>query len=88
MTIHGFKGVEVLLVKTAGKYCYGDSITLADFTLVPGVFNARRFGVDMTLFPTISRIDATLTVFKAAHFLQPETPEELAAPEVDSSCRH
>ncbi|KAG0324598.1 Glutathione S-transferase zeta-1 [Podila horticola] len=81
MTIHGFTGVEALLAKTAGKYCYGDSITLADLTLVPGVFNARRFRVDMALFPIISRIDATLAdhpAFKAAHpYVQPDTPEKL-----------
>ncbi|KAF9308390.1 Glutathione S-transferase zeta-1 [Podila horticola] len=81
MTIHGFTGVEALLAKTAGKYCYGDSITLADLTLVPGVFNARRFRVDMALFPIISRIDATLVdhpAFKAAHpYVQPDTPEKL-----------
>lgn len=41
----GFKGVEAKLAKSAGKYCVGDSITIADCFLVPQVYNARRFNV-------------------------------------------
>ncbi|KAG0335594.1 Glutathione S-transferase zeta-1, partial [Podila humilis] len=66
----GFKAVEAMLQKTAGKYCYGDSITLADITLVPQLYNGVRFGVDLTPFPTINRINAALSeldAFKAAH---------------------
>ncbi|KAF9157681.1 Glutathione S-transferase zeta-1 [Actinomortierella ambigua] len=81
MTSHGFKGIETLLAKTAGKYCYGDSITLADLALVPQVYNAARFNVDMTPYPIISRVNAALLehpAFKAAHpHAQPDTPEEL-----------
>jgi maleylacetoacetate isomerase len=35
--------VEKILASTAGKYCVGDEITLADCCLIPQVFNARRF---------------------------------------------
>lgn len=38
----GFKAVEKLLSASAGKYCVGDEITLADCCLIPQVFNARR----------------------------------------------
>lgn len=38
----GFRAVEKLLSTSAGKYCVGDEITLADCCLVPQVFNARR----------------------------------------------
>lgn len=40
----GFRAVEKLLSGSAGKYCVGDEITLADCCLVPQVFNARRWG--------------------------------------------
>ncbi|KAG0354637.1 Glutathione S-transferase zeta-1 [Podila minutissima] len=66
----GFKAVEAMLEKTAGTYSFGDSITMADLALVPQVYNGVRFGVDMTAFPIISRINATLgeiDAFKAAH---------------------
>jgi len=42
---NGFDGVEAKLAKSAGKYCVGDELTIADAFLVPQVYNARRFKV-------------------------------------------
>lgn len=55
----GFRAVEALLAdnSSTGLYCDGDSPTLADICLVPQVYNARRFNVDMSDFPTIARIE-------------------------------
>jgi maleylpyruvate isomerase len=39
-----------------GAFCYGDTPTIADACLVPQVFNAQRFKIDVTRFPTIQRI--------------------------------
>jgi maleylpyruvate isomerase len=53
-----------------GRFCHGDTPTLADCFLVPQVFNAVRFNVDMTPYPTIMRIDAAcqeMPAFAAAH---------------------
>ena len=53
-----------------GVFCHGDAPTLADCCLVPQVFNAQRFDVDMTPYPTVMRIDAAcaaLPAFAAAH---------------------
>lgn len=33
----GFQGLEKMVAKTAGKYCVGDEVTLADMCLVPQV---------------------------------------------------
>jgi maleylacetoacetate isomerase/maleylpyruvate isomerase len=52
----GFNAFEKQLEKYAGRYSFGDSITIADLCLVPQVYNANRFGVDMTPFPHISRV--------------------------------
>lgn len=54
----GFETLEARLAGDArtGKLCFGDSPTLADVCLVPQVFNAQRFKVDTTRFPTIQRI--------------------------------
>ncbi|XP_020628111.1 maleylacetoacetate isomerase-like [Orbicella faveolata] len=77
----GFHNLEKILLNTSGKYCVGDQISMADLCLVPQVFNANRFKVDMSQFPTISRIHEDLTkleAFKAAHpFKQPDCPEEM-----------
>ncbi|MYM93073.1 maleylacetoacetate isomerase [Duganella vulcania] len=53
-----------------GRYCHGDTPTLADCCLVPQVFSAQRFGVDMTPYPTVMRIHAAcneLPAFQQAH---------------------
>jgi maleylpyruvate isomerase len=56
----GFEAIETLLTTTAGtgRYCQGEMPGFADICLVPQVFNAGRFDVDMTPYPTIARIDA------------------------------
>jgi len=78
----GFRAVEKLLSSTAGKYCVGDELTLADCCLVPQVFNARRYGVDLRPYPIILRIDRDLEnhpAFQAAHpSNQPDCPPEAA----------
>lgn len=67
---NGFQALEKILEKSAGTYCVGDEITMADLYIPPQVYNAGRFGVDMSQYPIIARIDATvakLPAFKAAH---------------------
>lgn len=52
-------GLEVLerrLVTRAGKYAYGYDITLADVCLIPQVYNAFRFDVDVQKFPIIQKV--------------------------------
>ncbi len=52
----GFMALETKLKETAGQFCYGDQISLADISLVPQVYNAKRFLLDMSAFPIITRI--------------------------------
>jgi len=52
----GFKAVEKRLTACAGEYAFGDSISLADICIVPQVYNASRFGVDMAQFPIINKV--------------------------------
>jgi len=66
----GFDALEKVLAKTAGKYAVGDTITMADFCIPPQVYNAKRFDVDMSKYPTIARLDHTLLQldeFKLSH---------------------
>uniref|UniRef100_A0A3Q2XCJ2 Maleylacetoacetate isomerase n=1 Tax=Hippocampus comes TaxID=109280 RepID=A0A3Q2XCJ2_HIPCM len=79
----GFEALEPLLKQTAGKYCVGDEISMADICLVPQVYNAERFQVNMSLYPTIQRLNQTLMkidAFQVSHpSCQPDTPVELRA---------
>jgi len=54
----GFESLEKRLANDSrvGKLCFGDAPTLADLCLVPQVYNARRFNLDMSRYPTIERI--------------------------------
>jgi maleylpyruvate isomerase len=56
----GFDALERWLVRdeATGRFCHGNSPTLADICLVPQVFNARRFSVDMNPYARILSIDA------------------------------
>ncbi|XP_012869472.1 PREDICTED: maleylacetoacetate isomerase [Dipodomys ordii] len=40
--ISGFDALEKILQSTAGKYCVGDEVSMADLCLVPQVANAER----------------------------------------------
>jgi maleylacetoacetate isomerase len=61
-----------------GRFCHGDHPGMADACLVPQVYAAQRFGVDLARFPTVARIDATcraLAAFRhAAPEAQPDAP--------------
>ena len=74
----GLAAVEALLVgsASAGPFCCADHPTLADICLVPQVYNARRFGCDLSNCPTVVRVTdhcETLEAFaNAAPEAQPD----------------
>jgi maleylacetoacetate isomerase len=80
----GFKALEKEMQHCAGKYCVGDEVTMADVCLVPQYYNAKRFDVDLTQYPLISRVVMALEdlpAFQQAHpQLQPDCPPEERIP--------
>jgi maleylpyruvate isomerase len=56
----GFAAFEKLASSRSknGQYSHGNQVSLADIWLIPQVYNARRFKLDLTPFPTIVSIDA------------------------------
>ncbi len=66
----GLEAVERVLVTTAGTYAVGDDVTVADACIVPELYFARRFNIDLAAFPTLVRVDAAcaaLPAFEKAH---------------------
>ncbi len=63
----------------AGRFCHGDAPGLADCYLVPQLYAARRFEVDLGPYPTLRRVEEAcdaLPAFQAAHpSRQPDAPE-------------
>ena len=60
----GFAALETMAADCA-PYLSGDTPGLADICLVPQMYNARRFDVDLAPYPTLVRIDAALTALPA-----------------------
>jgi len=52
----GFEGVSSKIDKRAGKYAYGYQLTMLDICLIPQVYSANRFGLNMQDFPLINKI--------------------------------
>lgn len=66
----GFAALETLIAEVPGPYCFGEQPGLADILLVPQMYNARRFRVDLTPYPTLSARSSAAEAhpaFAAAH---------------------
>lgn len=69
----GFNALERRLADGgAGRCCHGDEVSLADVCLVPQVYNARRYQVDLAPWPTIRRVDAACNALPAFEAARPE----------------
>jgi maleylpyruvate isomerase len=70
----GFEALETLLDKT--QYCFGEQPTLADVYLIPQVYNALRFEVDMTSFPKIMNAYQNCNQLDAFMTAKPENQQD------------
>jgi maleylacetoacetate isomerase len=51
--------------RATGRFCHGDSPSVADICLVPQLANARRYEVDLAAYPTLTRIEAECLALSA-----------------------
>jgi len=68
----GLAVCEKLIALEAGPFCFGDAPTIADLCLVPQLANARRFGVDVAVFPRLLQAEAAAKALKAFADAAPE----------------
>ncbi len=70
---NGFRSAEMFAAEhSGGTFVYGSTATLADAFLVPQMYNARRFKVDVAEFPKLIGIDARCLKLEAFAEAAPE----------------
>ena len=75
----GLRALEAWAKPLAGKFLVGDEVTVADICLVPQLFGARRFGVDLTPFPTLTRVEQACEALEAFAKARPERQPDAEA---------
>ena len=77
----GFDALEALLADhpSTGVFCDGDVPSLADCCLVPQVYNARRFAMDLSRYPNIQRIEEACLALPAFDEARPERQPDAPA---------
>jgi maleylpyruvate isomerase len=70
----GLSALEQMIAAQSkrGKFCFGDSPTLADICLVPQLGNARRYGCDLAKYPAILEIEKNCMALAAFAGAAPE----------------
>ena len=68
--VEGFAALEQLVAIHGGEFCYGDTPSLADCCLIPQIYSARRFEVELSAYPSLCGVAERaelLQAFAAAH---------------------
>ena len=66
------EGFRVLEATAGSPYLFGDAVTLADLCLVPQLYNARRFGVDLVPYPRLLAVESRLMALPAFDLTRPD----------------
>lgn len=68
----GFEALEGMIHRYGRGFSFGDHPTLADCCLLPQVYNANRFGIDMAPYPCIRAAVAALNSLPAVADAHPD----------------
>ena len=74
--VEGLGALEEMARPKAGAFLFGDAPTVADICLVPQLYNARRFSVPLTDYPTLRRADETASAHAAFAAAHPDRQEQ------------
>ena len=67
----GLAKLETELANSKGKFCHGDTPTMADCCLVPQIFNAKRYQSDLAPYPNTMRVFEACMQLEAFDRAQP-----------------
>jgi len=68
----GLAAYDAAIRDTAGQYCIGDQVTIADCLLVPQMTSSRRFGADVTRYERLVEIEARCLALPAFRNAAPD----------------
>jgi maleylacetoacetate isomerase len=74
----GLEVVERQLLTQPARFCHGDMPTLADCTLVPQIFNARRYSCNLDHVPQVMRVFDNCMQLDAFEKTRPEACPDFA----------
>jgi maleylacetoacetate isomerase len=67
----GLAKLEAELATSKGRFCHGDTPTMADCCLVPQIFNAKRYQSDLAPYPETMRVFEACMHLEAFDHAQP-----------------
>ncbi len=72
----GFFALEKCAEKSRGPFLFGEAPGLAEICLIPQIYNAHRYKVDMQVFPHLAAIDTKCLALEAFDRARPEHQDE------------
>uniref|UniRef100_UPI003510F61F glutathione S-transferase C-terminal domain-containing protein n=3 Tax=Hyphomonadaceae TaxID=69657 RepID=UPI003510F61F len=60
--------------ETSGAFLFGDSPTVAEIALVPQIYNARRYEMDLTAYPALLAVEKKCLELEAFQKARPSIP--------------
>ena len=75
--LRGFEALEGVARGRKQTFLYGDAPSLAEICLIPQIYNARRFNVDLTAFPALVEVDRACMALKAFERAAPENQPDV-----------
>lgn len=77
----GLDALEPMVRAGAGRFCHGDAPGLADCYLVPQLYAARRYGVDLARYPTLLRVEEACAAHPAFQAAEPDRQPDAPPPD-------
>lgn len=72
----GFAALETMVAQHGKGFCFGDAPGMADCCLIPQIYNARRFAVDLSPYPLLCAIEARCLALDAFATAAPEAQSD------------
>ncbi|HWN69632.1 MAG TPA: maleylacetoacetate isomerase [Haliangium sp.] len=76
----GIRAFEETSRATRGSFCVGDQVSWADLCLIPQLYSARRFGVDLSEVPALLAIEERCQATEAFRRAGPDQQVDAPAP--------